>query len=236
MMGSIRCDMKAIIFGATGMVGKGVLLECLDEGRIERVLLVSRYPTDVSHPKLRDVVHRDFFDFSGIQSQFVDFDACFFCLGVSSVGVSESDYHHLTYDLTLAAATAIASVTSRRLTFCYVSGEGTDSTERGRIAWARTKGKTENALLRLPFKAAFMFRPGYIQPLKGVRSKTRWYQALYDVIGPVYPLLHALLPRYVTTTVNIGRAMIQVAARGYPRQILSSADINQLAATAESAP
>jgi uncharacterized protein YbjT (DUF2867 family) len=228
--------MKVVIFGATGMVGKGVLLECLDDARIERVLLVSRHPIDVSHPKLHDIVHQDFFDFVSIQSQFVDVDACFFCLGVSSIGVSESEYHHLTYDLTLAAATALASVTARRLTFCYVSGEGTDSTERGRTAWARTKGKTENALLRLPFKAAFMFRPGYIQPLKGIRSKTRWYQALYDVMGPFYPIFRRLLPRYVTTTVNIGRAMIQVAARGYSRQILFSADINQLSAAAESAP
>jgi hypothetical protein len=224
--------MKVIIFGATGMVGKGVLLECLDDERVEDVLVVTRHPTDVSHPKLHEVVHEDFFAFVGIQSQLVDFDACFFCLGVSSIGVSESEYLRLTYDLTLAAATAIASVTSRRLTFCYVSGEGTDSTERGRVAWARIKGKTENALLRLPFKAAFMFRPGYIQPLKGIRSKTRWYQALYDVAGLFYPLFRVLLPRYVTTTVNIGRAMIQVAAGEYSRQILSSADINHLAAAA----
>jgi len=228
--------MRVIIFGATGMVGKGVLLECLDDRRVERVLLVSRHPIDVSHPKLHETVHHDFFGLAGLQSHFADFDACFFCLGVSSVGMSQSEYHHLTYDLTLAAATAIASVTSRRLTFCYVSGEGTDSTERGRVAWARTKGKTENALLRLPFKAAFMFRPGYIQPLRGIRSKTRWYQALYDVIGPFYPLFRVLLPRYVTTTVNIGRAMIEVAARGYSRQILFAADINHLAAAAEPAP
>jgi uncharacterized protein YbjT (DUF2867 family) len=222
--------MRVIIFGATGMVGKGVLLECLDAARIDRVLLVSRHPIDVSHPKLREIVHQDFFHFVSIQSQFADADACFFCLGVSSVGMSQREYHHLTYDLTLAAATALASVAAPRLTFCYVSGEGTDSTERGRAAWARTKGKTENALLRLPFKAAFMFRPGYIQPLKGIRSKTRWYQAIYDVIGPFYPLFRRLLPRYVTTTVNIGRAMIQVAATGYSKQILSSADINQLSA------
>jgi len=228
--------MKVVIFGATGMVGKGVLLECLDDARVDRVLLVSRHPFDVSHPKLRDIVHQDFFDFVSIQSQFVDADACFFCLGVSSIGVTESEYHHLTYDLTLAAATALASVTARRLTFCYVSGEGTDSTERGRTAWARTKGKTENALLRLPFKAAFMFRPGYIQPLKGIRSKTRWYQVLYDVMGPFYPIFRRLLPRYVTTTANIGRAMIQVAAIGYSKRILFSADINQLSATAETAP
>jgi hypothetical protein len=151
-------------------------------------------------------------------------------LGVTAVGLSENQYHHLTYDLTLAAATALASASPGRLTFCYVSGEGTDSTERGRSMWARVKGKTENALLRLPFKAAFMFRPGYIQPLRDIRSKTRWYQALYDVMGPFYPMLRRLFPRYVTTTVNIGRAMIHVAETGASKQILSSTDINQLSA------
>jgi len=220
--------MKVVIFGATGMVGKGVLLECLEDARVDHVLLVSRHPIDVSHPKIHEIVHPDFAEFGSIQAQFVDLDACFYCLGVSAVGLSESQYHHLTYDLTLAAATAMASVTAGRLTFCYVSGEGTEGTERGRTMWARIKGKTENALLRLPFKAAFMFRPGYIQPLRGIRSKTRWYQALYDVTGPFYPILRRMFPRYVTTTVNIGRAMIHVAATGSSKQILSSADINEL--------
>ncbi len=227
--------MKVVIFGATGMVGKGTLLECLDDERVESALVVVRHRIDLSHPKLREIIHKDFFDFSGIQSQFADLDACFFCLGVSSVGTSESEYYHLTYELTLAAATAIAAVASRRLTFCYVSGEGTDSTERGRSAWARTKGKTENALLRLPFKAAYMFRPGYIQPLKGIRSKTRWYQALYSALGAFYPLFRLLVPRYVTTTVNVGRAMIQVAASGYSKHILLTEDINQLSAAPASA-
>jgi len=223
--------MKVIIFGATGMVGKGVLLECLDDARVEDVLLVSRHPVGISNPKVREIIHQDFFDFAAIQPQFADRDACLFCLGVSSVGMNERDYHHLTYDLTLAAATSIAAVAAPRLTFCYVSGEGTDSTERGRIAWARTKGETENALLRLPFKAAYMFRPGYIQPLKGIRSKTAWYQAIYSAVGALYPLFRRLIPRYVTTTVDIGRAMIQVAATGFDKQILSSDDINQLAAS-----
>ena len=220
--------MKVVIFGATGMVGKGVLLECLEDARVDHVLLVSRHPIDVSHPKIHEIVHPDFAEFGSIQAQFVDLDACFYCLGVSAVGLSESKYHRLTHDLTVAAATAMASVTAGRLTFCYVSGEGTDGTERGRTMWARIKGKTENALLRLPFKAAFMFRPGYIQPLRGIRSKTRWYQALYDVTGPFYPILRRMFPRYVTTTVNIGRAMIHVAATGSSKQILSSADINEL--------
>lgn len=220
--------MNAVIFGATGMVGKGVLLECLDDARVEHVLLVSRHPIDVSHPKIREIVHADFTAFETLTPAFADIDACFYCLGVTAVGLSEGQYHHLTYDLTLAAATALASASAGRLTFCYVSGEGTDSTEHGRTMWARVKGKTENALLRLPFKAAFMFRPGYIQPLRGIRSKTRWYQALYDVIGPFYPIVRRLFPKYVTTTTNIGRAMIHVAVSGWSRQILSSGDINQL--------
>jgi uncharacterized protein YbjT (DUF2867 family) len=220
--------MNAVIFGATGMVGKGVLLECLDDARVEHVLLVSRHPIDVSHPKIREIVHADFTAFENLTPAFADIDACFYCLGVTAVGLSEGQYHHLTYDLTLAAATALASASAGRLTFCYVSGEGTDSTEHGRTMWARVKGKTENALLRLPFKAAFMFRPGYIQPLRGIRSKTRWYQALYDVIGPFSPIVRRLFPKYVTTTTNIGRAMIHVAVSGWSRQILSSGDINQL--------
>lgn len=221
--------MNVIIFGATGMVGKGVLLECLDDQRIERVLLVSRQPIDVHHPKIREIVHQDFFNFDQIQSTFADADACFFCLGVSSVGMPEGEYFHLTYDLTMAAATAVAAVTDGRLTFCYVSGEGTDSTEREGRAWARIKGKTENALMRLPFKAAYMFRPGYIQPLRGIRSKTGWYQAVYDVIGPLYPLLRRVAPRYITTTVNVGRAMIHVAASGFRTSILTTDDINRVA-------
>ena len=220
--------MKVVIFGATGMVGKGVLFECLEEARVESVLVLVRRPGDVRHPKLREIVHNDFFDFSAVQPQFASLDACFFCLGVSSVGMSEREYERLTYDLTLAAATSIAAVTSGRLTFCYVSGEGTDSTERGRSAWARTKGKTENALLRLPFQAAYMFRPGYIQPLKGIRSKTRLYQMLYTVLGPFYPLLRMLAPRHVTTTENLGLAMIEVAANGYSKHILLTEDINRL--------
>ena len=220
--------MNVVIFGATGMVGKGVLLECLEDARVEDVLLISRHPSVVSDPKIREIVHADFTEFGSLMATFADFDACFYCLGVTAVGLSEGQYHHLTYDLTLAAATALAAASAGRLTFCYVSGEGTDSTEHGRTMWARVKGTTENALLRLPFKAAFMFRPGYIQPLRGIRSKTRWYQALYDLMGPFYPILRRLFPRYVTTTVNIGRAMIHVAATGCSKQVLSSGDINQL--------
>jgi uncharacterized protein YbjT (DUF2867 family) len=222
--------MNVVIFGATGMVGTGVLLECLDDPRVGHVLLVSRSAIDVTHPKVREILHRDFFDFSAVQSSFAGLDACFFCLGVSSIGMDQREYERLTYDLTLAAAHALAAAAGRRLTFCYVSGEGTDSTERGRRAWARVKGRTENALLRLPFKAAFMFRPGYIQPLRGIRSKTRWVQLVYAVIGPLYPALRRIAPRFVTTTADIGRAMIRVAAEGSPKQILDTREINRLAA------
>jgi uncharacterized protein YbjT (DUF2867 family) len=222
--------MKVIIFGATGMIGQGVLLECLDDVRVESVLVISRRTVGVSHAKLHEIVREDLFDLTAIHSQFAGCDACFFCLGVSSVGMSEQDYRRLTYDLTLAAARAIAAVTAGRLTFCYVSGVGTDSSERGRVMWARIKGMTENALLRLPFKGAYMFRPGYVQPLRGIRSKTRWYQLLYDLFGSLYPVLRRVLPQHVTTTVNIGRAMIEVAASGYPRPILFSADFNRLSA------
>ncbi len=222
--------MKVVIFGATGMVGEGVLRECLEDPQVHSVLVVGRSSVRLTDPKILEILHDDFLDFKPIQSQLAGYDACFFCLGVSAAGKSEDDYRRLTYDVTLAAAEALVAV-SPDLTFCYVSGEGTDSTEQGRAMWARVKGRTENALLRLPFKAAFMFRPGYIQPLKGVRSKIRWYQAFYTVLGPAYPILRRLAPKYVTTTVNLGRAMIQVAASGYPRQILGTKDINLAAAT-----
>jgi len=217
-----------LLFGATGMVGRGALLECLKDDRVRSVLVVGRTSCGVEHPKVREIIHRDFFDYASIQSEFSGCDACFFCLGVSSAGMKEPEYRHLTYDLTIAAATAIAAVNTR-LTFCYVSGTGTDSTERGRTMWARVKGKTENALLRLPFKAAFMFRPGYIQPMDGIKSKTRIYQSLYVVVKPLYPLLRRIFPRYVTTTRSVGRALIAVAVRGYPERVLESEDINGLA-------
>jgi len=209
--------MKIVIFGATGMVGEGVLRECLEDSRVESVLVIGRSKIRLTDPKIHEILHTDFLDFKPIESQFAGYDACFFCLGVSAAGMSEADYRRLTYDVTLAAAEAILAE-SPNLTFIYVSGEGTDSTEQGRAMWARVKGKTENALLRMPFKAAYMFRPGYIQPLKGVRSKTRLYQALYTVLAPAYPILRRLVPKYVTTTVNVGRAMIQVAANGYSQR------------------
>jgi uncharacterized protein YbjT (DUF2867 family) len=224
--------MKVALFGATGMVGAGALLECLADPRVESVLLVSRTTTGRTNPKIHEVLQSDFFDYTTLQTAFASCDACFFCLGVSAIGMSEAKYSHLTYDLTIAAATTMVG-TNPKMTFCYISGVGTDSTERGGTMWARVKGKTENALLALPFKAAFMFRPGYIQPVKGVRSKTGWYQAVYNILAPTYPLLRRLFPGSVTTTANLGRALIQAAASGYSKPILHACDINRLADSAK---
>jgi uncharacterized protein YbjT (DUF2867 family) len=217
--------MKVILFGATGMVGQGVLRECLIDPGVESVLAVGRSPTGQQHPKLREILHDDFFDFSAIESQLVGYDACFFCLGVSSVGMDQERYRHLTYDLTMAAATTLAKLTPG-MVFVYVTGRGTDSTGQGRLMWARVKGKTENDLLKLPFKAAYMFRPAGIQPLHGVRSKTPWVQAIYAVTAPLLSLLNRTSPQYMTTTEQVGRAMIKVARDGYPRPVLESEDIN----------
>ena len=211
------------------MVGSGVLTECIEDPRVGSVWVVGRTPCGVAHPKLRELIRSDFFDYRDANAHLNGLDACFFCLGVSAVGMSESAYHRLTYELTISAAAALADL-NPGLTFCYVSGEGTDSTERGRFMWARVKGKTENHLLRMPFNA-YMFRPGFIQPLKGVRSKTKLYQAFYNVLAPLYPLLKRILPRHVTTTANVGRAMIQVAATGYSKHVLENSDINVLAVT-----
>ena len=221
--------MNVVLFGATGMVGAGVLLECLFDRRVSSVLVVTRSSTGRSHPKLREVLHADFFDFAALHDDFAACDACFFCLGVSSIGMSEAAYTRVTYDITMAAAREMLAA-NPRMTFCFVSGVGTDSTERGRTMWARVKGKTENALLALGFKAAYMFRPGYIQPIGDVQSKTGWVQTAYDIARPLYPLINRLLPNNSTTTSNLGRAMIHVVAAGYAKPVLYSADFNTLAA------
>jgi uncharacterized protein YbjT (DUF2867 family) len=217
--------MKVILFGATGMVGQGVLRECLLDADVESLLAIGRSPTGQQNAKLREILHSDFMDFSAIESRLAGFDACFFCLGVSSVGMDEERYRHLTYDITMAAATVLAKL-NPGMVFIYVTGRGTDSSGQGRLMWARVKGKIENDLLKLPFKAAYMFRPAGIQPLHGIRSKTAWYQALYVVAAPLLTLLHRIAPKYVTTTEQIGRAMIKVARDGYPRPVLESEDID----------
>lgn len=220
--------MRIVLFGATGMVGQGVLRECIAAGDVERVLAVTRTPFDAPDPKVVPLVHRDFFDFSAIASDLAGYDACFFCLGVSSAGMKEAEYSRVTYDIALAAARTLVAA-NRAMTFVYVSGAGTDSTEKGGTMWARVKGRTENALLALPFKGAYMFRPGYIQPLDGIRSKTRLYRAVYAVGRPLYPLLKRLAPNQMTTTAEVGRAMLRVARVGSEKRILETADIARLA-------
>jgi uncharacterized protein YbjT (DUF2867 family) len=219
--------MNVILFGATGMVGQGILRECLLDPDVHQILSIVRAPSGQQHPKLRELIHTDFFDYSAIEPELTGFDACFFSLGVSSAGMDEAKYKHLTYDLTLAAATALARL-NPQMTFLYVSGAGTDSTERGRSMWARVKGKTENDLLKLPFRATYMFRPGAIQPMHGIRSKTKLYQTFYTILNPILPLLKSAFPKYITSTEQLGRAMLRVAKHGYPKPILESKDINTL--------
>jgi uncharacterized protein YbjT (DUF2867 family) len=220
--------MNVVIFGASGMVGQGVQLECLRDTGVERVLVVGRSSAGRQHAKLREVLVADLFDAASYASELTDLDACFFCLGVSSAGMSEAAYRHLTYDLTVAVAQELAARNSA-LCFVYVSGAGTDSTERGRTMWARVKGATENALLRMPFRSAFMFRPGVIQPLDGIRSKTRAYRLGYVLMAPVMPLLRRAFPNSVLTTREIGRAMLAVARKGWPRPVLEPKDIHAAA-------
>jgi uncharacterized protein YbjT (DUF2867 family) len=219
---------KIIFFGASGIVGQGVLRECLLDANVQSVLSIGRSMTGQRHEKLREMVRKDLADLTDIEHELQGYDACFYCLGVSSAGMTEADYREVTYGLTMAVARTLARL-SPGMTFIYVSGAGTDCTESGRFMWARVKGKTENELLRLPFQAAYMFRPGFIQPLHGVRSKTALYRILYTAMGPLIPLLMAVAPRYVTTTERIGRAMIEAARHGAPKAVLDGRDINELA-------
>jgi hypothetical protein len=194
---------------------------------VESVVTIVRSATGQQDTKLRELVYDNFLDFSPIEGQLSGFDACFYCLGVSVAGMSEENYQRITYGFTLAAARVLVGL-NPNMTFIYVSGAGTDSSERGRSMWARVKGKTENELLRLPFHAAYMFRPGVIVPLHGIQSKTRIYRVFYILLGPVLPLLKGRFPKYVTTTEQIGRAMLKVAKRGWPKRVLETEDINQV--------
>ena len=216
--------MNVVIFGATGMVGQGVLRECLQAQDVTRVQTIGRSATGRTHVKLRELVHANLFDYTTVESQLTNVDACFFCLGVASSGMNEADYTRVTHDLTLTAAATLARL-NPNMTFVYVSGTGTDSSESGRMMWARVKGRTENDLRRLPFKAVYAFRPGFIQPLDGIRSRTPLYRVFYSLTAPLWPIARRLFPSVVITTRQIGQAMLTVARHGYPKTILENPDI-----------
>jgi uncharacterized protein YbjT (DUF2867 family) len=219
--------MRVVVFGASGMVGKGVLLECIDDPRVTRVLVIGRSASGVTADKVEEILLPDLLDYSAIGSKLEGLDACFFCLGVSSVGMSEEAYRKVTLDITVAAAEALLQK-SPGLTFIYVSGQGTDETAKGSTMWARVKGETENRILAMPFKAAFMFRPGAIEPLRGVRPKATLTRVAYALGWPLFPLLRAASPRLLTNTVAIGKAMIKLAIEGSDRRYFENADINAL--------
>ena len=212
--------MKIVLFGSTGMVGQGVLRECLADEGVTAITTVVRTATEQQHPKLREIVHRDFSDFSALD---VEADTCFWCLGVSSAGMSEADYTRITHDYTVAAARALVGPA---MTWVFVSGTGAD----GKAMWARVKKRTEDALFAMPFRAVYVFRPGFIQPLHGIRSRTRLYNVLYPLLYPIMLLTKAMAPRFITDTERVGRAMLTVARRGYPKKILENPDINAAAA------
>jgi uncharacterized protein YbjT (DUF2867 family) len=224
---------NVLIFGATGMIGQAVLRESLLDPGVKRVATVVRRPTGQSNSKLTELVRPDLATLAPLESQLTGFDACFFCLGVSALRMTEEQYSRVNYDLTIGVARTLLR-TSPNVTFIYVSGAGTDSSERGRTMWARVKGRTENTLLSLPFRAAYMFRPGVVIPLHGIRSSTRWYNVIYAITKPIYPILRRLAPTMVTTTEELARAMLAVARNGYSTHVLEMADIIRIGAPKES--
>lgn len=228
MVGERKNTMKILLFGATGMVGQGVLRECLADPDVELVTTVGRTASGLSHAKLREVVHPDLWHYADIEAELTGFAACFFCLGVSANGLTEAEYERITYGITLAAAETLCRL-NPAMTFVYVSGAGTDSSETGGLMWARVKGRTENALLRLPFAAAYMFRPGVIQPLHGIQSKTQSYRVFYAIAKPLLPMLRAIFPNQVLTTEQMGLAMLAAVRRGYGKRVLEARDIRALA-------
>lgn len=214
---------RAIITGATGMVGEGVLMASLLHPDVEKVLVINRRPCGVSHPRLTEIIHNNFLDLSPIAEQLRDYNACFFCLGVSSVGMNEEKYYLLTYTLTIHMAEILAKQ-NPGMTFCYISGAGTDSTEKGRMNWARVKGKTENDLMKLPFKKAFAFRPGFMLPDKDAKNA----HGYYSFFRLLYPVLHTLMPNFVSTLQEVATAMINVVIKGYEKPVLEVKDIVEL--------
>ena len=212
--------LNVIITGTTGMVGEGVLHECLLHPDVEKILVINRKPCGISSPKLFEIIHNDFFDFSPIESSLIGFNACFFCLGVTSINKKESEYYSLTYTLTMGIAQRLAKLNPEMI-FCYISGAGTDSTEKGKSMWARVKGKTENDLMKLPFKRVYAFRPGFLQPTKGLKNVHKYY----SIFGLLYPLFRLTLSKYVSTLKELGLAMINSAITGYEKQVLEVPDI-----------
>lgn len=220
--------MRILLFGATGMVGQGVLRECLRATDVDEVVAIGRSPSGASDPKLRDLVQADLFDYRGIEKQLGGFDACFFCIGVTSFRMDEASYTHLTYDMTVAAASTLARL-NPGMSFVYVSGSGADSSEIGKTMWARVRGRIENTLARLPFKRVHVIRPGAIQPKHGATSRTRAYRMIYPLIAPILPIFRALMPHTVATTETIGRALLELARRGYAKTVLETRDIEEVA-------
>lgn len=215
---------KAIITGSTGMVGEGVLHECLNHSDVESVLVINRRTCNVNHPKLTEIIHSDFSDFSSIENELSGYNAAFLCMGVSSVGMKEDKFTFLTYDLTMAIAKPLSKL-NPQITITYISGVGTDTTEKGRIMWARVKGKTENDLLKMSVKQAFMFRPALIIPTKGLKNT----YTSYKVMKPLFPVFRFLFPNYVSSLRELGLAMINVVTKGYDKKVLEVKDIVKLA-------
>ena len=218
---------KAIIFGSSGMIGKGLLRECLRNPKIESILAINRQPSNLRYTILKEIIHENFFDISALTEDLKGYNTCFFCLGVSAMGLSENDYNKITYDLTIYIAETLLKI-NKEMTFCYISAAGADSSEKGRIMWARVKGKTENALLKMPFTKAYMFRPNYIQPMVGIKSKTKLYNKLYSITKPFYFILRRF-KSFVTNSEALSSAMINAVAKGYEKNILKSSDINKIA-------
>ena len=227
--------MKVVLFGATGMIGQGALRECLLDPEVTQVLSVARRTTGKSDPKLKELVHDDFTNFGNIASELTGYDACLFCLGVSSAGMSEAEYTRITYDAAVAAAKTLLAQNSG-LTFVFVSGAGTDSSEHGSTMWARVKGRTENAILSMPFKASYAVRPAAIQPVHGETSRATPTRIAYATLGWLFPVVKAVFPQYVTTTERLGRAMLALVKHGAPKRVLESADIDELGRHAELEP
>jgi uncharacterized protein YbjT (DUF2867 family) len=224
--------MRVLIFGATGMVGQSVLRECLLAPDVTKVVTIGRSVTGQQHPKLRELVHADLLDYSAITGQLTGFDACFFCVGVTSTGISEDAYRRITHDTAVAAATTLVQL-NPQMTFVFVSAFGADSTGQSRTMWARVKGAAENAIFAMPFRRAYAFRPAMIQPMHGIRSRTKMYRVMYIFFAPFLPIFRRVMPKHVTTTEIIGRAMLNAARHGAPKQILESDDINRLGAASQ---